>query len=42
MILEYSGRIFTDVLCDSSIPLPPSDSYADRYSQSVLNQYDLL
>ena len=21
MILEYSGRIFTDVLCDSSIPL---------------------
>ena len=23
MILEYSGRIFTDVLCDSSIPLSP-------------------
>ena len=23
MILEYSGRIFTDVLCDSNIPLSP-------------------
>mgnify|MGYP006936323764 CR=1 FL=1 len=37
IILEYSGRILTDVLWDNSILLPPSDSHAYEYLQFTLN-----